>query len=688
MSTGEYDKWLKCNQAIENLLSSYNSTSCLGYCSHIFCINCFKNENLIANNNNLITSTKCPCCKKQYYEYIQSIEEAALIGEAAYLNSKAEQQSLLTNADPIIINNIRNKAIEKLGQALLIIPSGSLFSIIIFKCLVHACLQGLEYCRMVNGDVKTADPHILVPMLRNLDSEEGHSLMRKVHDCCLELIDKSFESNDSSLIHSLQLPHGQPLRDSMDWYHNILASLFRDSSNIPATLKHAQLAYDYCLRLPDHSQLAVLEHNLQLAKDMFDKEPPLRFAVGDEVEFLVEEDATSEWKLGKVVELYYRERDFPLVFTAPYRLQLLDERSNSADQGPVYVWVKADLDRYVRKPGVRSTGDTRYQAMLDAKVEELAHVYCSKGIIRDIYLTLKQDREFVKVLKEVWYITLSEAALSLYRMLVMYRQPLVRTESGYHVPTAEEVIAGIRAFFDPADRALASSSAVSDARIAGVKRIKAIIISWLQLTSFSGGGFGLMTLFEIECKEAMYMLAIFSYPSLYSARPLPDALSALLETGFTVPLPSDCTTLEVSEAVAKIAGTGRLESIIPGPLYAPASIFLIIWNCFINFLDKAGTGLASECPCIYFFVKFCLDQGAGVPKPALAVYDRMNMQLSREFIRCANPTCELNRLDQSTGLLEVKFKKCSRCQAVIYCSRECQVAHFPQHKKPCRDHSG
>ena len=82
---------------------------------------------------------------------------------------------------------------------------------------------------------------------------------------------------------------------------------------------------------------------------------------------------------------------------------------------------------------------------------------------------------------------------------------------------------------------------------------------------------------------------------------------------------------------------------------------------------------------VYFFVKYCLDQGLEVPKLALALYDRMNMQLSRDFIRCANRTCELNKLDKSAG--QVMFKLCSRCKTLIYCSRECQVAHYPEHKQ-------
>ena len=106
------------------------------------------------------------------------------------------------------------------------------------------------------------------------------------------------------------------------------------------------------------------------------------------------------------------------------------------------------------------------------------------------------------------------------------------------------------------------------------------------------------------------------------------------------------------------------------------------WYGLEECLENHNTAPSCECPFIYFFVKFCLNHDIPVPQVALALYDRMNAQLSREFIRCANPTCVLNRLDKSTG--QVKFEKCSRCLAVIYCSRECQVAHYPLHKKLCR----
>ena len=89
-------------------------------------------------------------------------------------------------------------------------------------------------------------------------------------------------------------------------------------------------------------------------------------------------------------------------------------------------------------------------------------------------------------------------------------------------------------------------------------------------------------------------------------------------------------------------------------IYYRKLVYLVItWSVVHSCLESPTAGPACECPFVYFFVKYCLDRGFGVPKLALVLYDRMNMQLSREFIRCAYPTCELNKLDQSA--CQVKF---------------------------------
>ena len=79
---------MKCNRVKHDLL-----IACEGFklnvsnCQHIFCEECFTNEN--KNNNNLTDDKlRCPCCKAKFYDYFLTIEEAIIFGEAAYLNYK------------------------------------------------------------------------------------------------------------------------------------------------------------------------------------------------------------------------------------------------------------------------------------------------------------------------------------------------------------------------------------------------------------------------------------------------------------------------------------------------------------------------------------------------------------------------------------------------------------------------
>ena len=462
---------------------------------------------------------------------------------------------------------------------------------------------------------------------------------------------------------------------SGDWYDFIrcecyqkLADAFHRYRNPPTALKYYKLAYEYCLRSADQRDSSYHKDRYLKYRAAYAKLPPLRFAVGDEVEFLHELEAGSFWQLGKVVELYYRERGFDIPFTAPYRLQLLDV----SDQPPVYAWVKADIDRYVRKVGVRSIEDTRYQARLDAKVVELAQVYCSEVFIQDIYCTLAQDREFVDMLRSVWQIELSAHMLCLYRMLVMYRQPFVRTASGYHVPSSEEVIAEIRAYFDPAPLSGdAVPSAVSEH--SDSQRARAQVLCRLR-DSFMDKP---VIIDDSEVQGLLLASINYYLMVLTQAGRYLDISAGLPDDGYFTAPP------EISDGISKVSTKYEIRALLtPSNVNTKVGYLLTTWNGVHACLENPNAGPACECPWIYFLVKYSLDHGAGVPKLALALYDRMNMQLSREFIRCGNPTCELNRLDKSTG--QVKFKKCSCCHAVIYCSRECQVTHYPEHKTYCR----
>ena len=635
------EKCMKCREDGDLLLSSYNDYG--GLCDHKFCQSCFRKENSnIANTTSYIFT--CPCCHAIFHHNIQSIDEGILIGEATTLRNHKYPQlpqfktTEISNEDTILIYDMNRLSIEKLEAALLLNPAN--FHTIYL--LIRSCGAGF----VLMGQRKAMN-----------SSAEFYTL--KLFDSLFKLLDHPEAA----------------LRCGMTTYglYSQLATIFYTYHNYPTAVKYSKLAYEQCLRSSDHKNLSKYKDSYLKSRTAFSKLPPLRFAVGDEVEFLHELETGSEWKLGKVVELHYREREFDVRVSAPYRVQLLLE--GSSDEAPVYAWVKADINRYVRKVGVRSIEDTRYQARLDAKVAELFRVYCSGEFIQDIYCTLAQDREFVEMLQSVWQIELAEAMLRDYRLLVMYREPLIHTESGYHVPSSEEVIAGIKAYFDPAHFIDEAPSAVSEDSSQDIRNeilgmIRCLPPSSTKLTNVQG----------------LLLRSIKGYLEL---------LSPLDSPGLPMAVSDDCplrVPSDISEAVSRAVSELDLEFIQMGAVSidndhrsTKLAKYLDAWIALQKCLDNPDAGPACQCPFVYFFIKFCLDHGIGVPKLALALYDRMNMQLSREFIRCAKPTCELNRLDKSTG--EVKFKLCSRCKAVIYCSRECQVAHYPDHKRLCREHS-
>ena len=646
------EKCMKCQEESHSLLRASTYTGFIGLlCNHTFCQSCFRMEN-ISLASSLNHEFTCPCCHSLFYGNMQSIDEAILIGEAAtirthiYPHLLLPRSTVISEESIIRINDLNNMIIEKLKVALEL-NAANFYSLYF---LYSACADGHRFLithKLKSHPAKFYRTQIFYYAYKILDNPaltEGRLIARS--DCCYEL-----------------------------------ASLYQLHHNYPAAFKYAKLAYEYCLRSSEYRDLSSCKTLYLDSRADFSKLPPLRFAVGDEVEFLQKLETGNEWRLGKVVELYFLERDFDITFTAPYRLQLINA-SDAADQPPVYGWVKADIDRYVRKVGVRSIEDTRYQARLDAKFAKFDQVYCSKEFIQDIYRTLAQDLEFVEMLQSVWQVELSEPMLGRYSVLVMQRAPLVRTDSGY-MPSSEEVIAGIRAYFDSAYLSGdASTSVVGADTTTGSSgdsaEIRAVLISAIQ-----GNPLGWTDTEGDTNVQALLLRSMRNYIELLHEPVLEQggSYATLTERGgdFTVPV-------EVSDAISRVSVVEAFRFMYTEANYATElKVLLEAWIGIHICLELPNAESACECPFVYLFIKYCLEHDLGVPKLALNLYDRMNMQLSREFIRCANPTCELNRLDQSTG--QVKFKNCSRCKAVIYCSRECQTAHYPEHKRLCREHA-
>ena len=624
---------MMCQEESGILMSSSTPSRVIGNCDHKFCESCFINENTSLEVSAYPTF-KCPCCHSLFYANIKTIDEAILIGEAltivAYLihQSKLPEDVVTVDENSTYTNKIIVVLIDKLESALMLNPTN--FNTL--YVLVSVCSHSDSFV------IKHGESHSPLEYDRS-----------KLLNYSFSLLDHPDISAHDGIVRA-------------ECYYE-LACIFDEYDNFPAALKYSKLAYEHCLRSSDQENLSDYKDlYLELRAD-FAKLPPLRFAVGDEVEFLHELETGSEWKLGKVVELYYRERAFAISFNAPYRLQLLDD-SDSADQSPVYAWVKADLDRYVRKVGVRSIEDTRYQARLDAKLEKLARVYCFEEFMLDIQRTLAPDNGFIEMLQSVWQVELDKSVIYYYLVLVVLRGPFSRTDSGYHMPSTEEVIAGIRALFDPAH--LSCDAAPSESPLStnsDSQQIRAYILGQLHTPT---------SLPRLADVVQGLMLESINYCLLFCADH-----EGSRGSDFTIPL-------EVSEAISRVSTVNDLKVMLTEVRCSKLGDLLNAWVMLHTCLENPDAGSACECIYVYFFVRLSLEQGWGVPKLALAVYDRMSMQLSREFIRCANPTCELNKLDKSTG--KIKFKQCSRCKSVIYCSRDCQTAHYPEHKTPCREH--
>ena len=67
--------------------------------------------------------------------------------------------------------------------------------------------------------------------------------------------------------------------------------------------------------------------------------PPLRFQVGQRVQCRIGPDPVTGWASGKVVQLWYRESNWPEETWAPYKIQLDDGRK---------IFAPGDMDQVVR----------------------------------------------------------------------------------------------------------------------------------------------------------------------------------------------------------------------------------------------------------------------------------------------------------------------------------------------------
>ena len=221
----------------------------------------------------------CPCCHLPFYENMKLIDEAILVGQAVTIKTYIDPYlfpltltDILTSAEAITsINDINLLLAQKLEAAQLLNPTNftSLYNLYCSYC------DGLKY----------------YTKLKLADTPQASFYRIKLFETSYKILDYP------------DIPvHYYNGCVRSDCYDN-QAKVFVLYRNIPAALNHSKLAYEHCLRSSDYSDLASYKEVYLKMRASFAKLPPLRFAVGDEVEYLHELETGSEWKLGKITEL-------------------------------------------------------------------------------------------------------------------------------------------------------------------------------------------------------------------------------------------------------------------------------------------------------------------------------------------------------------------------------------------------
>ena len=401
-----FNKCMKCKQP-GTLMRTFTAPSGFCSCDHLFCHDCF-----MIKNKNFNVSVFCPCCNLQFFNNATSKKEAALIGEGVLLCSQlvATLRSVTVEEYSVILCSI-----DILERALALNHSNVLSLMFIIRCYDKAA----GYCVGNRNEAGVNDADVV---------EVYYAFLRKLHDHCIELFKVCFDKNK------------KPIIDNIDVYYHLIGHAFSVFSNYYQAVKYYELAYDYTLKVNNKTGRQQYKELITDAKANVNLQPKLRFKVWDEVE--VTNDC-GEWQRGTIVGLYYREKSYSLDYNAPYRVAIAEGSEVS------HTCAKEDVDRYVRKVGAKAIQETRYQGKLDAKVDELACVYCSQDFIQEVYAELQLDQDFCQRLRQIGQINLSLGVLYAYRMLVMYSQPLVRTDSGYHIPSVSEVVIGFKVYLAP-----------------------------------------------------------------------------------------------------------------------------------------------------------------------------------------------------------------------------------------------
>ena len=127
------------------------------------------------------------------------------------------------------------------------------------------------------------------------------------------------------------------------------------------------------------------------------------------------------------------------------------------------------------------------------------------------------------------------------------------------------------------------------------------------------------------------------------------------------------------------------KTAIPGIQPLPgACINSPVYADMWHYLDIAAE-IGHKCSFLLTLAQTTLAQGLPLPTHVAYMYEQHKQHELKLQTKCGYNLCPTTTTTSSTSnSTQPKLQLCSRCLSIKYCSKECQTAHHPIHKKQCR----
>ena len=148
--------------------------------------------------------------------------------------------------------------------------------------------------------------------------------------------------------------------------------------------------------------------------------------------------------------------------------------------------------------------------------------------------------------------------------------------------------------------------------------------------------------------------------------------------------PEACVAVAIRSYLSLLPVEIRFGALTGGHPLPDTCINLPMHEQMWHYLDKAAE-IGHKCSFLLTLAQTTLAQGLPLPEHVAYMYEQHKQHELKLQTKCGYNLCPTTTTTTSTNITtQPKLQLCSRCLSIKYCSKECQTAHHPIHKKQCR----